>query len=269
MRLAEPTLAPWKARLELGFAPRDDATILAHRRFEGPLVVQKAFHPEPGVCQAVVVHPPGGIAGGDELEIDVGVEPGAHALLTTPGAGKWYRSSGSMAAQRLRLRSAGVLEWLPRETIVFDGARAMLDCEVELERDGAYCGWEVLCLGRTGSGERFGSGSLRLATSVRRDGRLLFRERGMIDGGGAILDSRAGLGGMPVAGTLIATLDAPREMLAEVRAIVPATQLPGVLIARYLGDSSEEAFEAFAAAWAVLRPHYAGIAALRPRLWST
>lgn len=269
MHLAEPTLAPWKARLELGFARRDAATFLAHRRFDGPLVVQKPFYPEPGVCQAVVVHPPGGIAGGDELEIDVGVEPGAHALLTTPGAGKWYRSSGPMAAQRLRLRSAGVLEWLPRETIVFGGARAMLDCEVELAGDGAYCGWEVLCLGRTGSGERFGKGVLRLATSLRRDGRLVFRERGMIEGGGAILDAKAGLAGKPVAGTLLATLDAPRELLAAVREFVPATQLPGLLVARYLGDSTEEAFEAFTAAWTLLRPAYAGRAAAVPRIWST
>jgi urease accessory protein len=269
MQLAEPTLAPWKARLELGFAPRDGASILAHRRFHGPLVVQKSFHPEPGVCQAVVVHPPGGIAGGDELEIDVGVEPGAHALLTTPGAGKWYRSSGAMAAQRLRLRSAGALEWLPRETIVFDGARAMLECEVELAGEGVYCGWEVLCLGRTGSGERFGSGSLGLATSLRRDGRLLFRERGMIEGGGAILAARAGLAGMPVVGTMLATLDAPRELLAAVRERIPATQLPGLIVARYLGDSTEEAFEAFTAAWSLLRPAYAGRAAALPRIWST
>jgi urease accessory protein len=269
MRLAEPTLAPWKARLELGFAPRDGASFLAHRRFQGPLVVQKAFHPEPGVCQAVVVHPPGGIAGGDELEIDVGVERGAHALLTTPGAGKWYRSSGPMAAQRLRLRSAGALEWLPRETIVFDGARAMLDCEVELTGDAVYCGWEVLCLGRTGSGERFGSGSVRLAASLRRDGRLIFRERGMIDGGGAILDSPAGLAGMPVVGTLLATHDAPRGLLAAVREFVPTTQLPGLLVARYLGDSTEEAFEAFTAAWSLLRPAYAGRPATVPRIWST
>jgi urease accessory protein len=269
MQLAEPTLAPWKARLELAFARRGETSFLARRRFDGPLVVQKPFHPEPGVCQAVVVHPPGGIAGGDHLEIDVAVDAHAHALLTTPGAGKWYRSSGAMAAQRLRLRAAGVLEWLPRETLVFQGARALLECDVELSGDGVYCGWEILCLGRTGSGERFGDGTLRLATSVRRDGRLLLRERGMIEGGGRLLESRAGLAGHPVAGTLVATVEAPRELLAAVREFVPATQLPGLLVARYLGDSTEEAFEAFTAAWSLLRPVYAGRAATPPRIWST
>jgi urease accessory protein len=269
MQLAEPTVAAWKARLELGFAPRAGASYLARRRFEGPLVVQKPFYPEPGVCQAVVVHPPGGIAGGDELEVRIDVEPGAHALVTTPGAGKWYRSSGALAAQRLQLRPAGVLEWLPRETIVFDGARAQLECDVHVEEGGAYCGWEVLCLGRTGSGERFARGTVRLATRVRRGGRLLFSERGTIEGGGAILDCAAGLAGHAVVGTLVATLDAPRELLARVRGIVAATQLPGVLVARYLGDSSEEAFEAFAAAWSLLRPAYAGRSAAAPRIWST
>jgi urease accessory protein len=269
MQLAEPTVAPWKARLELGFAPRGEGSVLTHRRFDGPLVVQKPFHPEPGVCQVVVVHPPGGIAGGDELQLEADAAAGAHALLTTPGAGKWYRSNGSVAAQRLQLRAAGVLEWLPRETIVFNGARACLECDVELEGAGAYCGWEVLCLGRTGSGERFERGFVRLATRVRRDGRLLFRERGTLEGGGAILGSAVGLAGHPVVGTLLATLDAPRELLAAVREFAVATQLPGLLVARYLGDSSEEAFEAFAAVWALLRPAYAARAAMPPRIWST
>jgi urease accessory protein len=110
---------------------------------------------------------------------------------------------------------------------------------------------------------------LRLATSLRRDGRLLLRERGMIEGGGRILGARAGLGGHPVAGTLVATLDAPRELLTAVREFVPATQLPGLVVARYLGDSTEEAFEAFTAAWSLLRPAYAGRAAMVPRIWST
>ena len=70
-------------------------------------------------------------------------------------------------------------------------------------------------------------------------------------------------------GTLIATLDAPRELLAAVREFAPATQLPGLLVARYLGDATEEAFEAFTAVWSLLRPAYAGRSAAVPRIWST
>jgi urease accessory protein len=270
MRLAEPTIAGWKAELQLRFAARGAGTVLAEKRFDGPLVVQKALYPEPGVCHAIVVHPPGGIAGGDELALVAATEPGAHALLTTPGAGKWYRSSGAFASQRLRFRVAGTLEWLPRETIVFDGALARLESEIDLEGDGAYMGWEILCLGRGGSGERFARGTVRLATRVRRDGRLLWSERGRVDGGGPLASSPAGLDGHAVAATFIATLAAPaKDLVAACREHAAVTHLPGLLVARYLGDSSEEAFERFTRVWSILRPEVARREAVVPRIWST
>src|SRR5204863_7701165 len=103
-------MSTWSARLELGFHTKDGKTILGERRQEGPLVVQKALYPEgEAVCHAIVVHPPGGIAGGDELELKTSVAQGAHALLTTPGAGKWYRSAGPRAQQTLRFEVDGVL----------------------------------------------------------------------------------------------------------------------------------------------------------------
>src|SRR5437763_1468287 len=133
MRVAEPVLASWKAHLALGFRREKERTVLATRRSEGPLVVQRPFYPEgEAVCQAIVVHPPGGIAGGDELALSVVSEAGAAAVLTTPGAAKWYRSSGAWASQDFSLRAEGAPEWLPRETIVFDGALARLRFNVEL-----------------------------------------------------------------------------------------------------------------------------------------
>src|SRR5512134_1313349 len=194
MQLAEPVAQSWKAELELGFARRAGRTVLAERRHDGPLVVQKPLYPEGGeVCHAIVVHPPAGIAGGDELQLAARAGEGAHALLTTPGAGKWYRSAGPWAAQRLRFEVAGALEWLPQETIVFDGVLARLETEVHLRGEARYLGWEILCLGRTGSGETFGRGELRLSTRLYRDGKLLWLERGRLAVGGALLDSPTGL----------------------------------------------------------------------------
>src|SRR5687768_5578343 len=91
----EPRHECWQARLELAFEKRTDKTVVAHRRHSGPLTIQKPFYPEPaGVCHVYLLHPPGGVAGGDRLELDVAVAAGAHVLITTPAAGKFYRCDG-------------------------------------------------------------------------------------------------------------------------------------------------------------------------------
>jgi urease accessory protein len=253
--------------------------VLASRRHDGPLVVQKALYPEgDAVCHTIVVHPPAGIAGGDELDVDVRVGTQAHALLTTPGAGKWYRSAGPWARMRVAfaVEEGACVEWLPQETIVFDGALADMHTEVDLAGDARYIGWEIVCLGRTGSGERFGRGECRLDTRITRDGEPLWLERGRIAAGGPLLASPAGLGARTVCGTLIATVNAPAPaLLAACRGETPSagdaaiTLLPGVLVARYLGDSSEAARRYFERLWTHVRPHVAQRAAVTPRIWRT
>ena len=270
MRIAEPIAASWKAELSLPFSASSGKTSLSERRHDGPLVVQKPLYPEgDAVCHAIVVHPPGGIAGGDELVLSVKAESGASALLTTPGAGKWYRSSGAWARQQLRFEVAGTLEWLPQETIFFDGALAELDSEVRLAADARYLGWEILCLGRTGSGERFGKGRIQLNNALYRGGRLLWLERGRLEGGGALLGSPVGLQGQPVCATLVAA--GARFDAAACRRIegIAVTELPGVLLARYLGASTETARQLFVRLWSILRPALCGRAAAPPRIWST
>jgi len=277
MQVAEPLVSSWKASLSLGFSFENQKTKLTRKAHDGPLLVQKPFYPEGGeVCHAIVVHPPGGIAGGDELFLQVKTEENACALLTTPGAAKWYRSGGPWASQTLRFEVDGELEWLPQESIVFDGALARADCEIELAAGASLIGWDLVCLGRTGSGERFSRGSCRSAIRVRREGRLLWLERGRIDGGGRLLESPAGLAGNSVYGTLFAS--APKlnqELLNAMRKEEPeagrgaVTLLPGILLARYLGGSSEAARRYFAALWRVLRPALLGREATEPRIWHT
>jgi urease accessory protein len=281
MNLAEPITTSWQAHLALGFERRDAATILSRREHYGPLRVQKALYPEgEAVCHAIVLHPPSGIAGGDQLDISVDVGPGAHALLTTPGAGKWYRSAGAWAGQRLHfdVAAGAALEWLPQESIVFDGARADMQSRVKLATDARFIGCEVLCLGRRAAGERFEHGELRLQTRIERDAKPIWLERGSLVGNGDLLTSPAGLAGFSVSGTLLAlgpNLDASR--VAACRDIATTetdsrhgiTLLPDLLVARYLGHSSEAARDWFAALWQVLRPAVIGRAAQTPRIWNT
>jgi urease accessory protein len=282
--LPEPSptpLKPWQANLAMQFARRDDGTILAASCHEGPLRIQKALYPEGrDICHAIVLHPPAGIAGGDELSIAVGVAAGAHALLTTPGAGKWYRSAGPWAAQALdfELADDAVLEWLPQETIVFDGARGRLASRVRLGSGARYLGWEVLCLGRRAAGETFDRGELLLQSRIEQRGKTLWLERGSLVGGDPLLGSAVGLAGNSVCATLLAAgSEVDAGLVSACREAVPGeagarhglTVLPGLLIARYLGHSSEAARAWFSQLWHLLRPALLGREAIPPRIWNT
>jgi urease accessory protein len=269
----------WHAELTLEYERRDGRTVLAARRHDGPLVVQKPLYPEgDAVCHGIIVHPPAGIAGGDQLSITASVREGANVLLTTPGAGKWYRSAGPWAEQRIRFDVAAdaCLEWLPQETIVFDGALAQLRTDVHLDRSARYIGWEILCFGRTGSGESLTRGECRTRGLIRRDGRPLWLERAAIAGGSDAQSSAAVLANHPVAGTLVATAPAiERDVLLACREPRPTsgegavTLMPGLLIARYLGGSSEAAKNYFTQLWRILRPALTGREASEPRIWRT
>jgi urease accessory protein len=275
------TTLGWRAGLALQFTRRDAATLLTQRHHYGPLRVQKALYPEgEAICHAILLHPPAGIAGGDELEIGVVVEPQAHALLTTPGAGKWYRSAGPRAWQALSfdVGAGAVLEWLPQETIFFSGCHAMMNNRITLAEGARYLGWDVWCMGRAASGERFEHGELRVITDIRIAGKPIWMEQGSLSGGSGLLDSAAGLAGRSVCGTLLAAGNSiTPELLAACRALKPQeedalcgiTVLPQLLVARYLGNSSEAARAWFVELWRLLRPALLGHEAQAPRIWNT
>ncbi|HXI56305.1 MAG TPA: urease accessory protein UreD [Polyangia bacterium] len=285
----------WRAALQLAFAPASsadgrgagDATVLARRRHHGPLAVQRAFFPEgPSVCHVYLLHPPGGIVGGDQLRIDVSVAAGAHALLTTPAATKVYRSAGAQAGQRQRLSVAagGVLEWLPQETILFDGSHVDLRTRVDLVAGARFVGMETLCFGLPARGEAFGRGRCRQSLELWQGGRPLLVERGRFDGDAPVSAARWGLSGAPVLGTLLAAPAAPGALLGEaideIRALcraLPAGDLGavtvlgqgGALVCRYLGASAERCSGFLRAAWGRLRPVLLARPALAPRIWAT
>src|SRR5438105_4611120 len=168
---ADAASARWHARLALAFAHERGRTVLASRAHAGPLRVQKPFYPEgDAVCQVVVVHPPGGIAGGDDLALTLDLAPRAHAQITLPAATKWYRSAGDTAVQRIEATLApdSVLEWLPQGAIVFDGARADSTLRFTLTSGARVIAWELVCLGRHAARERFATGRWRQRFEIVR-----------------------------------------------------------------------------------------------------
>jgi len=266
----------WHAELELGYARFGDSTRPVMRRHQGPLRVQKHLYAEgPQVCQHIIVHPPGGIAGGDRLDLCANVGKDAWAQLTSPGAAKWYRAA-SPAYQQLELRveAGATLEWLPQETIVFSAAQAELTTHIELQGDARLCYWDMVALGRPASGERFDLGHFQSHLDIRRDGQWLWHERQRIIGGDGLLDSPIGLDGKPVFATLLMTGEASSELLEVCRNLQNPvrgnlTQLPGLLVARCLADEALHARAWLIELWTLLRPALLGREAVAPRIWST
>jgi urease accessory protein len=276
----------WHAQLTLGFAPahardpRGGRTVLATLAHRGPLRVQRAFHPQAdGTCHVYVLHPPGGLVGGDVLAIDVDVATGARALVTTPAAGKLYRSEGRWVtqAQTLRVAAGASLEWLPQENIFYSGAWARIATRVVLEPGATFLGWEVTVLGRPAAGETFARGSCLQRFELVREGRPLWLERGRYDGGDDVLDAAWGLRGRTAVGTFVAVAERARleAALPELRALLAddphaaVTILGDVLIARALGAQAQDVRARFASLWACLRPTLLGSPAVAPRVWAT
>ncbi|MCP5195943.1 MAG: urease accessory protein UreD [Gammaproteobacteria bacterium] len=170
-----------------------------------------------------ILHPPGGVVGGDELRLDAWIGSGAHTLLTTPAAGKFYRSAGPLASQtqHLTVAAGAVLEWLPQENIFYSGARVHSLTQVELQGDARFLGWEILCLGRPAAAETFQAGECRQTLEIWRDGEPLYLERARYPGGDPILEAVWGLQGQPVSAILLCVLPVsvqpfPSDLSSEV-----------------------------------------------------
>jgi len=283
---------PWHALLELEFARQPDGaalgarTVLTKRRSIGPLRVQKALWPEPtGVCHVILIHPPAGIAGGDRLEICVKVGADAHALLTTPGAGKWYKSDGRAAQQQIALTAAAgaVLEWLPQEVMLYDQAIARSQTRIQLHETAAFIGWEILVIGRPARGEQFAQGQYHSHLALWRGTRLLVDDRLAFAGADRWLSSPLGLDGQAVSGLMLAVppvarrdealLDQDiavlRDLIARMQMPLVVTRLDDVLVVRYLGADPRQAMDGFSGIRAKLRRHWLGLNEELPRIWRT
>lgn len=274
----------WEGRLELRYA-RDGERTVAHDRHEGPLRVLQSLYPEGGgICHHVLVHPPGGIVGGDRLQVDVQVSEGAHALITTPGATRFYRSGGEPAMQQAHLQVAARarLEWLPLETLAYSGCVAENSVCFELAAGAQMMGWDLLALGLPAAGQPFVQGSYLQA--LEWPGRWL--ERGHIDAQDPLLlDSPLGLAGQRVCGTLWfasgsaldraqrdALLDGARTCAAAhalARLAGATSPHEGLVLLRVLAARVEPAMDLLRQVWLRWREQAWGLTAAAPRVWRT
>lgn len=262
---------------EVGFARRDGCTRLVHLWHHDPVRVLFPLPARGDLPGAALVTTSGGLVGGDRVTISGSVGAGAAARIGPQAAEKVYRSGGATAEVRLRLTAeAGAwLEYLPMETILFDGARLDRATSIELAGDAAAMAGEILVFGRLARGEVMRSGTVRDAVEVRRDGRLIWADALDIDDApSAILDHPAGLGGGRVLATLIyaaadaaGELDAVRADQEAAGAVWGATVVGGVLVARWAGSDGLAIRRAYGKVWAGLRARTRGLPAALPRLW--
>ncbi|HEY9640894.1 MAG TPA: urease accessory protein UreD [Coleofasciculaceae cyanobacterium] len=272
--------ASWHGQLQLEFTHRSGATQLSRSQAQAPLKVQRPFYPEGSeVCHTVMLHTAGGMVGGDRLSSVICLHPQSQALITTAAATKVYRSNGAEAKQstHIRLAAGACLEWLPQETILFDGAIYRQNLRVELEAKATWLGWDITRLGRSARGETFLSGEWRSHTEIWQQGQLLWVDPQRLIGGSDMLQSLHGLAGYPVVASLsfIGEPVAP-ELVSKARALFTpsepasqagATRLSSGLLCRYRGYSTAEARQWFVQVWHLLRAERMGRSGCIPRVW--
>jgi len=276
----------WHARLELAYEKTPSKTILSHRLHKGPLVIQKPFYPESETCHSYLIHPPGGIVGGDILELDVVLHPESHALITTPAANKFYRSKQEVALlkQTIKIENNAILEWLPQETIFYNQCNADIHTEFDLGEDAHLSYWEINCFGRPAGNDYFKQGLVKQKIEVKRNGVPIYIDRNIIDSESTILSAKWGLNNFPVMATMLVTLpmefnsvSANKINIEAIEAlqqqsdkrIVSFTLRDDLLLIRYFGYHAREALALYTECWTAIRPQLLNKKCCPPRIWAT
>jgi urease accessory protein len=272
----------WQASLALQYT-REQGRSVARWQHRGPLRVLQSLYPEgPEVCHNVLVHPPGGLVGGDTLEIQLQLAENAHALLSTPSATRFYKSTGPQAVQRIqaRLGQGARLEWLPLETLAYPGCHALNQLQMELAPEAEAMGWDLTALGLPASQQPFSHG--RLTQHLEIPG--IWLERATLDGTDKrLLDSPLGLAGHRAMATLFfasgqalhperreAGLQAVRDVMDAYHPHVAAGATavhPQVLVVRVLTPLLEPAMNLLQACWKTWRHTLWNMDSPAPRIW--
>ncbi|MEX5922801.1 urease accessory protein UreD [Providencia huaxiensis] len=270
----------WLAEIFLRYELKRGITRLTDKQHIGPLMVQRPFYLEQGIAHTYLLHPPGGVVGGDKLLINIDVQPNAHALLTTPGATKFYRSAGGVArqVQTLTVANDGFLEWLPQENIFFPKAQARLETHIHLGLQARFIGWEMQCLGRPVLNEWFEDGDIRGRLNFYIDNKLTLTESLWING---LQNQLAIMHEYPMLGSLYIypATDELKEVIHQslnplfVSKNKPIeyglTDVDGILVLRLLGSQTEPMMACFVQIWQATRQHWLGYCPEPPRIWAT
>lgn len=277
----------WKARLSLAYCRKPQKTVLSTMRFEGPLRVQRPFYPEGERCHTYLLHPPGGMVSGDQIDIDVQVNRDANATITTPSAGKIYAADSANVVQRQNIRLAvdegATLEFLPQENILFNAANAELSTEIALEETSRLIAWDLVSFGRPHGGFLFESGSLKQTLNISIGGELQLHEGFKTDPKLRILQSPVGLMGFKhMASMFIAApeqqehypkwIDIIRDTLDNLDAttqLIGVTQQRKLILVRALAEDIESLRNVFIKIWQTIRPEVMDAEPITPRIWLT
>lgn len=280
----DKNLSSWHASLKLCFEKRRNSSILSHNEHKGPLLVQKPFYPEgKAVCHVYILHPPGGVVQGDQLSVDVNINQQAHALITTPAAGKFYRSQGKTASlvQTINVENDSIVEWFPQETLLFNKSQVNLKTIINLSGSAKFIAWEMLCLGRKASDDQFVIGLCHQKFEIYRNNKALFIERSKIEStekqDDPILTEKWGLSSNPLSATMLAS-NCTKLHLQEVQNyfnsltiedLLSVTLKGELLICRFLGQQAEQARKHFIQVWSIIRQDVVGQEICIPRIWNT
>ncbi len=215
---------PWHARLDLDYTLEAGRTV-ARYVHNGPLRILQSLYPEgEAICHNVLVHPPSGLVGGDVLEVNITAGAGAHGLITTPGASRFYRSDGETAGQRTRIALApgARIEWLPLEALCYSGCIAENRLTMDIAPGAELMGWDVTALGLPHADQPFMRGTF--LQHIELPG--VWLERGRIAADDArLMDGPLGLAGHRCVATLFLASGTPLARERRERALQLAREV--------------------------------------------
>jgi urease accessory protein len=273
----------WLASLQLDYTLESNRSV-ARYLHNGPLRILQSLYPEGDVvCHNVLVHPPSGLVGGDTLDMQVTVGSGAHGLVTTPGATRFYRSEAGLATQQVhaRVESGARLEWLPLEAIAYNQCDALNRAVFDLAAGAEMMAWDITAFGLPAANLPYVKGTFRQHLEIPG----VWLERGTLNANDTrLMDSPLGLAGQRCMATLVfaagSAIRAERSerALAVAREALEASPLrltagatsphPQVIVLRTLSPVTEPAIQLLRQVWAAWRREMWGLPGAVPRLWN-